>query len=108
ETPMSILSRATLRASCLSAAVSAALCFPVPVLAGTDTAIAIADTADNPADAEIQARTLTTVEVLGVRDALEDERAQIPGGVSVVDGETFYQRPVNNLSDALRYVPGLW
>ena len=41
-------------------------------------------------------------------DALEVEQALTPGGVTVVDGETFYERTVNNLSDALRYVPGIW
>lgn len=30
-----------------------------------------------------------------------------PGAVHIVDSDTFYQRSVSNLSDALRYVPGV-
>ena len=40
--------------------------------------------------------------------ALQAERALTPGAVSIVDGETFRERAVNNMSDALRYVSGLW
>jgi iron complex outermembrane receptor protein len=57
---------------------------------------------------EPQTTQLGTVEVQEKKDAVEAERALTPGAVSVVDAETFYERPVGNLSDALRYVPGLW
>lgn len=97
---MSVSSLATLRASCLSVAVAAALLLPVPVLAGTS--------ADIEADSDPQATTLDAVEVRGVRDDLEAERALTPGGVSVVDGESFYGRTVNNMSDALHFVPGMF
>src|SRR5690606_27514914 len=103
---MSTLFRATLRASCLSAAVMAVACFPLPAAA---TAGAPADTnADADGAAEPQMTTLEAVRVRGTRDPDEAARALVPGGVSVLDGEAFYQRAVDNLSDALRYVPGLW
>ncbi|MGO1542557.1 MAG: TonB-dependent receptor family protein [Luteimonas sp.] len=55
-----------------------------------------------------QATTLDAIEVHGVRNDLEIERALTPGGVTVLDGESFHQRAVNNMADALRYAPGLW
>jgi len=101
---MSSLFRAALRASCLSAAVVAVLCFPLPAVADAPAeAEADADPAADP-----QMTTLEAVRVSGTRDPNEAERALVPGGVSLLDGEAFYQRPVNNMSDALRYVPGLW
>src|SRR5690606_18472442 len=54
------------------------------------------------------ARTLDAVEVQGHRSPIDAERALTPGGVSVVDGDSFHLRPVTNLADALRYVPGVW
>lgn len=95
---MSNSNRATLHASCLTVAVSATLfCPPVSAQA----------TAVDP-DSRSQATTLDTLEVRGVRDGMNVERALTPGGVTVLDGEAFQQRAVNNLSDALRYVPGIW
>lgn len=55
-----------------------------------------------------QTTRLGTVEVQETKGAIEAERALAPGAVSVVDAETFYDRPVDNMTDALRYVPGLW
>ncbi len=53
--------------------------------------------------------TLDRIEVRSVAfDHLKAEQALTPGGVSVIDGETFHERTVDNLSDALRYVPGVW
>ena len=40
--------------------------------------------------------------------AIKVEQSLTPGAVSVVDGETFYARPVNHMGDSLRYVPGVW
>src|SRR5690606_3903817 len=54
------------------------------------------------------ARTLDAVEVQGHRSPIDAERALTPGGVSIVDGDSFHLRPVTNLADALRYVPGVW
>src|SRR5690606_17743288 len=104
EIQMSSLFRAALRASCLAGAAVAVLCFPLPAVADAPAeAEADADPAADP-----QMTTLEAVRVSGTRDPNEAERALVPGGVSLLDGEAFYQRPVNNMSDALRYVPGLW
>ncbi len=86
------------RASRLRVAVLAALFLP---------AAALADPAPEtrpPPDA----RTLDAVQVQGHRSPIHAERALTPGGVSVVDGESFHRRPVTNMADALRYVPGVW
>src|SRR5690606_31484716 len=42
------------------------------------------------------------------RQALEQEQALTPGGVTMVDGDALYERNVNNAADMLRYVPGVW
>jgi iron complex outermembrane recepter protein len=39
---------------------------------------------------------------------LEREQALTPGGVTVLDMESMYERKVSNLADMLRFVPGLW
>ncbi len=39
---------------------------------------------------------------------MEAERSLTPGAVTVVDGESLQERNVGNLSDMLRYVPGVW
>ena len=39
---------------------------------------------------------------------IEAERSVTPGAVTVVDGESLQERNVGNLSDMLRYVPGVW
>ena len=95
---MSISSRATMRSSCLSLAVLAALSTPLTAFAG-----------DPPSDgADPQVTTLGKVEVRADKDAVQAERALTPGGVTVIDGETFEQRAVTNMADALRYVPGVF
>lgn len=94
---MLISFRATMRSSCLSVAIAAAL-LPCCALA--------ADSAAGAAD-PLSPHTLDRVQVRGAAPA-QGERALTPGAVTVVDGETFYQRAVNNMADSLRYVPGLW
>ena len=37
-----------------------------------------------------------------------DDVSRTPGGVSFVDASSFNRRHVNNIADALRYVPGVW
>lgn len=95
---MSISLRTMRHASRLSVAISAALILPFS---------AFAQTAPNKGR-EAKFTELDKVQVRGHRDAIEAERAQTPGNVSVVDGETFYERSVNNMADSLRYVPGVW
>ena len=43
-----------------------------------------------------------------IKEELQAERALTPGGVTVVDTEQLYERSVSNMTDLLRYVPGVW
>ncbi len=43
-----------------------------------------------------------------LQSELEAEQALTPGGVTILDGKTLYERKVANLADMLRYVPGVW
>lgn len=56
------------------------------------------------------ASTLQTVVVTAshIESALAEERAATPGAVTLLDAETFHERTVTQLADALRYVPGVW
>ncbi|MGD9599009.1 MAG: TonB-dependent receptor family protein [Steroidobacteraceae bacterium] len=60
--------------------------------------------------AEPVPKTMDTVVVTAERqqDALEAERAVTPGAVTNLDGETLYERNVTQLSEMLRYVPGVY
>jgi iron complex outermembrane receptor protein len=63
------------------------------------------------ADFRLAVKTLSesvSVTAEQVKAAVEAQRAETPGGVTVVDSEDLYQRHVNNLADMLRYVPGVW
>ena len=52
--------------------------------------------------------TLGTIEVHGTRaESIRAAQAQVPGSVYAVDGQSLRERAVNNLADALRYVPGV-
>jgi iron complex outermembrane receptor protein len=63
-----------------------------------------------PAMAAQHETTLDTIIVTAerLRDAAEVERALTPGAITTLDGEQFFERSVTTLSDALRYVPGVW
>ena len=41
-------------------------------------------------------------------EALQNELALIPGGVSLIDAKDFEERQVSTIGEALRYVPGVW
>lgn len=43
-----------------------------------------------------------------LQSELEAEQALTPGGVTILDGKTLYERKAANLADMLRYVPGVW
>src|SRR5690606_34913354 len=43
-----------------------------------------------------------------IREQLAAEQALTPGGLTVIDGDDLYERSVTNMTDMLRYVPGLW
>ena len=60
--------------------------------------------------ADDKIRTLHTVTVVGHRliEQAEQEQAVTPGGVTLVDGEDLQERSVSNMSDLLRFVPGVW
>ncbi len=70
----------------------------------------VAGTAPVTVDVTLQALRLPGVVVTAAvaRAALEAERDLTPGAVTVIGGEDLARRPVNNLADALRYVPGVW
>lgn len=89
---MSMSIHTAMRSSCLSVAIAAAL-LPLSTLAAEAT--------------DPSPETLDRVDVRGTRSA-QAERALTPGAVTLVDGDSFHERAVNNLSDSLRYVPGLW
>lgn len=64
------------------------------------------DSGEKPANEDIE-----EVLVEGSNRSLADElaaAARIPGGVTVIDTDELRQRSLVNLSDALRYVPGVW
>lgn len=101
---------------CLSLAAVLALGLPAAALAGARLGDAPAPPVprdvspdDAPPPGAQSARLLDAVQVRAARQsAIEAERALTPGGVSVVDAEAFHARKVDNLADALRYVPGVW
>lgn len=64
-----------------------------------------ADHAQNP-----EGPTLETVEVHGerLRTDLLREQSLTPGGVTVIDMETLFQRNMSNMADMLRFTPGVW
>lgn len=43
-----------------------------------------------------------------LESTLQAEQALTPGGVSLLDSTQLLERNTNNLSDALRYTPGIW
>ncbi|WP_295925688.1 TonB-dependent receptor [uncultured Xanthomonas sp.] len=53
-----------------------------------------------------------TLDAVQVRSAgsqrIQAEQALTPGAVTVLDGDSFQARAVNNMADSLRYVPGVW
>ena len=54
------------------------------------------------------ATTLGTIVVRGTRaESIRAAQAQVPGSVYAVDGQSLRERAVNDLADALRYVPGV-
>lgn len=54
----------------------------------------------------------TTLDTIQVRSPelqrIKAEQALTPGGVTVIDGDSFHERSVINMADSLRYVPGVW
>ncbi|HEX8606027.1 MAG TPA: TonB-dependent receptor, partial [Pseudoduganella sp.] len=66
-----------------------------------------------PAVAQDRQEPLPTVTVTGelasdAARALAAEQARTPGGVTLVDSDSLYQRNVTNNADMLRFVPGVW
>ncbi|GAB6195989.1 TonB-dependent receptor plug domain-containing protein [Lysobacter xanthus] len=65
--------------------------------------------ADDPAaDGNQPAHQLDRIQVRGARSPADAERALTPGAVTIIDADSLRARSVGNLSDALRYVPGVW
>ncbi len=80
------------------------------------TGLAVAPASSAPAssvdatadDADVHATVLDRVVVRGEKDEAEKAKALTPGAVTIVDGESFHERAVDNMADSLRYVPGVW
>ncbi len=87
--------------------VSRSFRFPPAVLA---TVLAVAPSPSNAAEPNEEGQALETVVVMGerTRSHLEAERAFTPGAVTNLDGDQFYERRVTQLSDMLRFVPGVF
>jgi iron complex outermembrane receptor protein len=80
-----------------------------PRRTGATTMAALLPLLTANAGAEVTAPRMETIEVKGKR--IEAEQAEIavtPGGVSLLDGDLFFERQVSSLADALRYAPGIW
>jgi iron complex outermembrane receptor protein len=73
-------------------------------------ALAMAQANAEPASTERGEATLGSVTITAqrIKEEVEAEQALTPGGVTVVDGAELYERSVSNLTDLLRYVPGVW
>lgn len=79
-----------------------------PLVAGVS---AIAPCKSHGAEAEqerARAPDVVVVTAERIQSGLEAERAFTPGAVTNLDGEQFYERRVTQLSDMLRYVPGVF
>ena len=74
----------------------------------SDDAVAKALPGPTPATPQSHSITLGTIEVRGTRaESILAAQARVPGSVYALDGQTLRERAVNNLADALRYVPGV-
>ncbi|MBK6739127.1 MAG: Plug domain-containing protein [Haliea sp.] len=82
-------------------------CAPLALLLASCLAatVAQADHAQNPGGP-----TMETVEVHGerLRTDLLREQSLTPGGVTLIDIETLFQRNMSNMADLLRFTPGVW
>ncbi len=94
------------RASLLAVAVVMALFSPA------SQATSLADETARPTNEAPPTKDPVTLQTVRVRadvlDQIHQQQALTPGAVSVVDTTRFQERSVTNLSDAMRYVPGLW
>jgi iron complex outermembrane receptor protein len=74
------------------------------------SALSPSEAAESEAESEGDEQPLETVVVTGerIQSDLDAERALTPGAVTNLDGEQFYERRVAQLSDMLRYVPGVY
>jgi iron complex outermembrane receptor protein len=60
------------------------------------------------AEAQERAPEVVVVTAERIEAALDAERAATPGAVTNLDGAKFYERRIAELSDMLRYVPGVY
>lgn len=87
---------ASLAAACLAAS---------PAFSRVTLEASPTTTANSPSQATLEA---ITVHPLDVPEPLKAEQTLVPGAVTIVNGLRLQERPVNNASDALRYVPGVY
>jgi iron complex outermembrane receptor protein len=69
---------------------------------------ALAYAAALPAAAQPTARGQGIETILITDSALSNEIELVPGGATLIDGESLRQRNVASFADLLRYVPGVW
>ena len=78
-----------------------------PSLIGiTAVVLSLADAGQSNAQQQVPDTIVVTAE--RIQADLEAERAATPGAVTNLDGAKFYERRVTQLSDMLRYVPGVY
>jgi iron complex outermembrane receptor protein len=81
--------------------------FYAPLVAGV-SAIAPWQASGGESAEREQGPDIVIVTAERIQSGLEAERAFTPGAVTNLDGEQFYARRVTQLSDMLRYVPGVF
>ncbi len=87
----------------------AARCVATALLLSPAAGMAESSGADNGTASDD--RAMDTIVVTGTQTSIESARieaAATPGGVDVIDMDSFRERNVSNLADVLQYAPGVW
>lgn len=74
--------------------------------AAVATGLGLASTPTHAAQRDQLEEVVVTAQRL--REQIQAEQMLTPGAVTVVDAEDLYERSVTNMTDMLRYVPGVW
>lgn len=82
--------------------------YPLIVMSACLAASPVVLAEDTPQPMPMPTVTITGELTSDTARALAAEQARTPGGVTLVDTDTLYQRNVANTADMLRFVPGVW